>query len=59
MAENDQPVLTFRVTQRYAGGEAEGNIKLSTETAERKYPCTREQAEECARAHGARFEEQA
>ena len=50
-------VLTFRVLERYAGGEARGKIHLSTEPAERPYAVTREQAERCASENGARFEE--
>lgn len=49
--------LTFRVTERYADGEAKGKIRLSNEKAERPYAVTRQQAEECAREHSADFKE--
>jgi len=54
---DQKPVLTFRVTERYDGGEARGKIRLSTEPAERPYAVTREQAHRCANEHVAHFEE--
>lgn len=57
MSTDTVKTLTFRVTQRYAFGAAEGKIRLTGESAERPYPCTRDQAEMCAREHGARFVE--
>lgn len=52
-----EKTLTFRITQPYDGDNDEGKIWLSTEPAERPYPVTREQAEECARENEARFVE--
>lgn len=52
-----KPVLTFRVTQRYNGGLAEGKITLSTETSERPYAVSRTQAEKLADELGATFKE--